>query len=88
MASSTWTPSSANPTITFTILRDGTTVIDTASDTPVSANSPITTAFTTCDETPPTGTHTYTLQATGNALSGGQTITINHGAITAADINI
>jgi hypothetical protein len=82
----TWTPSSANPTITFTIVRDDATVIATASDTPVSANSPITTALVGCDDTPLAGPHSYTLIATGNGLSGEQTITINQGTLTAADM--
>lgn len=85
-AFATWTPSSANPTITFRIVRDDSTVITTASDTPVSANSPITTAFIGDDENPLIGSHFYTLTATGNGLLFGQTITINQGTLTAADM--
>lgn len=84
----TWTPSAASPTISFTILRDGVTLLCTASDTPVSANSPITTALTCCDMGPPVGPHSYTLRATGFIPgAGGITITINEGTLTAAEIN-
>ncbi len=82
----TWTPSAASPTMTFTIVRDDGVVIATASDTPVSANSPITTALVGCDDTPLAGSHSYTLIAAGNGLTGGQTITINQGTLTAADM--
>ncbi len=83
-AYATWTPNNASNTFTLRIVRDDGAVIGTANDTPVSANSPITTALTTCDEAPLTGTHTYSLQATGNSLSGNQTITINFAGLTAA----
>ncbi|MCZ8520912.1 MULTISPECIES: hypothetical protein [Paenibacillus] len=87
-AYATWTPSAASPTIAFSILRDGTTVLCTASDTPVSANSPITTALTCCDMGAAVGTHTYTLRATGTIPGAGNiTITINEGTLTAAEID-
>lgn len=83
----TWTPSAASPTLTLSIVRDGVTVC-TASDTPVSANSPITTALTCCDMSPPVGPQSYTLRATGNFFGvGGVTITIDEGTLTAAEIN-
>ncbi|WP_426446071.1 hypothetical protein ACP26L_21030 [Paenibacillus sp. S-38] len=87
-AYATWTPSAASPTIAFSIIRDGTTVLCTAGDTPVSANSPITTALTCCDVGPSPGPHTYTLRATGTIPGAGEiTITINEGTLTAAEIN-
>jgi hypothetical protein len=87
-AYATWTPTAASPTITFSIIRDGTLVLCTASDTPVSANSPITTALTCCDRGLTAGPHTYTLRATGTIPGTGEiTITINQGTLTAAEIN-
>ncbi|MEO3944815.1 hypothetical protein [Gorillibacterium sp. CAU 1737] len=87
-AYATWTPTAASPTIAFSILRDGTTVLCTASDTPASANSPITTALTCCDMGATAGPHTYTLRATGTIPGTGNiTITINEGTFTAAEID-
>ncbi len=83
----TWLPSSANPTITFQFFRDDNTLIESASDTPVSANSPITTAMIGCDDAPIVGMRTYRLVATGNSLSGNQTIMINRGTLTGAEMN-
>ncbi|MNC12311.1 Collagen triple helix repeat protein [compost metagenome] len=87
-AYATWTPTAESPTITFSIIRDGVTLLCSASDTPVSANSPITTALTCCDMSPPVGLRTYTLRATGTIPGTGEiTITINEGTLTAAEIN-
>jgi hypothetical protein len=87
-AYATWTPTAASPIITFSIIRDGITLLCSASDTPVSANSPITTALTCCDIVPTAGPHTYTLRAIGTIPGTGEiTITINEGTLTAAEIN-
>ncbi|WP_336786083.1 hypothetical protein [Paenibacillus sp. MMO-177] len=80
----TWTPSANNVTLIVTIVRDDGAVIATAIDTPSMANSAFTTALTTCDEAPLTGTHTYSLRVTGTGLTGGQHITINFAGLTAA----
>jgi hypothetical protein len=80
----TWTPNANNLVLTVDIVRDDGAVIATAIDTGSMAMSPFTLALTTCDEAPLTGTHTYSLRATGTGLIGGQTITINFAGLTAA----
>ncbi|WLR48586.1 hypothetical protein LC065_05190 [Halobacillus litoralis] len=83
----TWSASTGNETVNFSIIRDDDTVICTASDSTASANNPITTALTCCDENPLTGSHDYTLRAEAEDLTGNQTVTIAQGTFTATEVN-
>ena len=84
----TWQSSVAASTITFQIVRDEggvealvATAIDTSGGV---AGDPITTSFIAVDDTPLTGSHTYTLEAT---TADAATFTIIAGTLTASEIN-
>lgn len=88
-AYATWTASVGNQSVTFRIVRNETTVCSARDQiiNPDPAGGVTTTALTCCDTPGTSGPQTYTLVAEAINLPANQTVTIEEGTLTAAEIS-